>query len=532
MLNRVKSFLGIGSGKTEPRRGRPHKRPGLGVELLEARDVPTTLTWLGTVNSDWANTGNWSGGADPADNPGFWSEIQYDIELSGSAVNSIDFTSTATNAYPPAGLGGNLTVASGYDLDIITGSFFVWGNVSIDSQDGMTWNGGDLSIDGDFTVASAVDVDFEFGDAEFNGDVELEMDADGQITVGFWESLQFKGAAFTVTGANTGVAYLKTNNIGTVYLDTWATQFDALTVYTNCDIVNKSAVTNMYGGFNLLNEPTTGTHTLYIYDEFSRPLTSLVPAVNKLGSGTTTIGLKVDNSGFLCANGSGTFALNDTVYSRSGSFVQVHNGEMRVNGSTTTGDTDRPYCSLYTTGAVIDHHAGALLNCENGLYAVSTDYTARRTNSGQSYTASLQVGGSYGAYLYSSDIYLDTEHAGTTLDGAKTGNFTLSVGYRSGETGLGKGEIVLQGSMVHTYINFSTPATSSITTENAAFLGTNYIDLPSYTGSVTAGDYVWLLAYGSIDVTYGAIPTRTAQTAPLTSNDDTVGGYDVFVLHY
>jgi trimeric autotransporter adhesin len=191
------SFWRLDRASTRRRGPRRQRRGQLGLETLEVRLVPTTSTWLGTVDGNWTTAGNWQP-APPA------------------AGDDLAFPSTSSN------LTNNNNIGSG----IAYGALLI--------------QGANYAIGGDSASFNSIDA----SQASGTSNVSLQIDLTGAATVG----VDNAASTLVLGGAITGSAGLTKNGPGTLSLT-------AANSYTNATAINAGTLLLVNG--NLGTSPVT-----------------------------------------------------------------------------------------------------------------------------------------------------------------------------------------------------------------------------------------------------------------------------------
>lgn len=135
------------------------RRIRLGVEILEDRTVPSTLTWVGGASGDWDNPVNWSSGKVPgaADDVVINTANATITHKYGSieSIHSLTTGSTDTLNWSA----GSLYISSASTLqgalNLSGGTWLGGGNLTLDKL--LTWTGGTMTGSGTTTANAGID---------------------------------------------------------------------------------------------------------------------------------------------------------------------------------------------------------------------------------------------------------------------------------------------------------------------------------------------------------------------------------------
>ncbi len=130
-------------------------------------DASCSYTWLGTIDNNWHNGGNWSGGIVPL--------IGNDIIIPDQANDPIVSTGNAECKNLDMASGATLTVSTGYNLDVAGTTIIFDGNT--------IQGGGKISFTSNAATSVTVPVNFEINRVHIEGTTNVTLTGSGQANM-------------------------------------------------------------------------------------------------------------------------------------------------------------------------------------------------------------------------------------------------------------------------------------------------------------------------------------------------------------
>jgi hypothetical protein len=500
---------------TRSPRATPPAGRGLRLEVLEARTVPATVHWINSAGGDWGTAGNWSTGHVPGPDD--------DVILDVTATPTITHSAGTDTIHSLTSAGNNTLVVTGSTISLLTTSTLN-GPLSLTNAQfggGGTISGpGDLNIDGGLSWVSGYMVGP--GQTFLNSNATLSGNTDTFFNP-------------------RGLAGRTLNNSATA---TW-TEAGAL-------IIRSGGVWNNLAGSTFLIQ---GDATLDSSSVFQSPgRFNNAGLLQKMGSsGTTTIGLAVNNTGVVDVE-TGTLSLGGSPNSSgsaasSGAYTVAAGATLGFSGNTDlfpassvsgdgnvtfTGGTTYEQGSYAITGNTLV--AGGTVNFENDLHLPQLTLSSGALSGAGTVTVDGPLSWTGGSMTGPGTT---VANAAVTINNAT--NVTLSLGHTFrntlSTTWTGAGNIVLSDGSTFTNLPnalFDIQGTGSIadgyffgpssyfdnqgnlikatgtgtTNVSTYFSNSGIVDLETGTLSVTSGPlyntgFLWLGSGGTLNVSGG-----------------------------
>ena len=418
--------------------------------------LPTTYTFNGTTNADWATASNWSNNTVPTSlSSGDQVVIAANCVMSGIAISFPSGTSLTVNTGIALNLGttSGITIASGATLTL---------NASASISQGFINNTGTMDIYGSYTA------------------FYMTNNSGGVLNIKSGGSYSCPACAETMNVGST------INNDGTMHVgtgSTWQCTVNNNATGTITDGVNGAQI--QLGASSIVtNAGTFVSRTAGTSGSFTNSGTLSAPATCTF---TVKTGATMSNSGNLTFP-SNTGLIVQTMATLTNTGTITNNGGMTVS-STGTFTNNGTYKSSGTyTGSLFTNPSGGIVAPGNSAGCMT--FSNGFTNSG---TVQIEVGG----------ITACSQSDKITVTGTATLGGTLSLTYINGYTGSGNQTVniidatalsgtfaTVSGLLANWFNNYDAPSTGKVTLSYSAVLSAELLNLKA-TPSVSSVKLDW-----------------------------------------